>query len=143
MRTKALFIALFIFCLGDNQKPEGWHIFSKVEFYPKYFEEVGEELATPRFDKALKALEGKDVTLSGFYIPLELDSSFMISALPFSSCFFCGGAGPETIAEVQMHPLPKNLSPDAFIKVTGKLKLNDWDLDHMNFILEQAKFEKD
>lgn len=139
MQAKALLAILFMAFALASSKPEGWEIFEKVEFFPKYFEEVGEELATPRFDEALKALEGKEVTLSGYYIPLELDSSFMISALPYSSCFFCGGAGPETVAEVQMYPVPKDLSPDTFIKVKGALKLNDSDIDHMNFILQDSK----
>ena len=142
MKFKLLFSLGLILFLAQDNKPEGWHIFSDVEFYPKYFEDAGEELATPRFTEELKELEGKEVSLSGFYIPLEMDSSIMLSALPYSSCFFCGGAGPETVAEVQIYPLPKNLSPDAFIKVTGKLKLNDWDLSHMNFILEEAKIIK-
>ena len=129
--------------LPQNNKPEGWEIFSKVAWYPRFFEDAGEELATPKFTDELKELEGTEVELSGYYIPLSLDSAIMLSALPYSSCFFCGGAGPETVAEIQMYPLPKALSPDAFIKVKGKLKLNDWDLNHMNFILEEAKILND
>ena len=142
MSVKILVSTVLVLALVQGNKPEGWQIFSSVEFYPKYFEEAGEELATPRFPDELKQLEGKEVELSGFYIPLEMDSSIMLSALPYSSCFFCGGAGPETIAEIQIFPPPKDLSPDAFIRVKGKLKLNDWDLTHMNFILEEAKIIK-
>lgn len=137
MKIKIL-ISLLWLGLFQN-KPEGWDIFSKVIFYPRYFEEVGEELPSPRFNEALKQLEGKEVELSGFYVPLETDSCIMLSALPYSSCFFCGGAGPETVVEVQIQALPKNLSPDEFLKVKGRLRLNDWDLNHMNFILEEAK----
>ena len=140
MKIKIL-ISLLLLGLFQN-KPEGWSIFSKVVFYPEFFEEVGEELPTPRFNEALKQLEGEEVELSGFYVPLETDSSIMLSALPYSSCFFCGGAGPETVAEVQIQSLPKNLSPDEFLKVRGRLKLNDRDLNHMNFILEEAKILK-
>jgi len=142
MKIKVLVSFLLVFALAQGNKPQGWKIFADVEFYPKYFEEAGEELATPRFTEELKALVGKEVELSGFYIPLEMDSSIMLSAMPYSSCFFCGGAGPETIAEVQILPVPRNMSPDQFLKVRGKLKLNDWDLTHMNFILEDAKIIK-
>lgn len=142
MKIKTIFILLASLMFVPQDKPEGWEIFSTVEFYPKYFEEIDEELATPRFDKIVRALEGSEVTLSGFYIPLELDSAFMLSALPYSSCFFCGGAGPETVAEIQIYPTPKYLAPDAFVKVKGKLKLNDSDLGHMNFILEESKIIK-
>ncbi len=144
MRIKALLITLLCTIpFTQNPKPEGWEIFSKVKFFPKYYEEIGIELITPEFDEALKALEGKDITLSGFYIPMELDSFIMISALPFNSCFFCGGAGPETVAEIQMQSIPKNLDPDTFVKVKGKLKLNDEDISHLNFILEDSEIIKD
>ena len=144
MKAKILLMILgATMLLPQQNKPEGWDIFSNVGWFPRYFEDAGEELATPSFDEALKALEGTEVELSGYYIPLSLDSAIMLSALPYSSCFFCGGAGPETVAEVQMYPLPKTLSPDAFIKVKGTLKLNDWDLNHMNFILQEAKILDD
>ena len=143
MVKSGIVIAMFLgLMLIPQNKPEGWEMFSTVKFYPKYFEEIDEELATPQFDKIVRALEGSEITLSGYYIPLELDSAFMLSALPYSSCFFCGGAGPETVAEIQIYPTPKYLAPDAFIKVKGKLKLNDSDLGHMNFILQDAKVFK-
>lgn len=141
MKTKLLVFLLMVFAWDQGNKPAGWHIFSDVKFYPKYFEEADGELATPRFDEELKQLEGTEVELSGFHIPFDMDSSIVISALPYSSCFFCGGAGPETIAEVMIYPVPR-LAPDDFVKVKGKLKLNDWDLYHMNFILEDAKIIK-
>ncbi len=141
MRVKLLVSTFIALLLLQNKKPEGWDIFSGVTFYPKYFEEAGEELATPQFDDELKALEGKEIELSGFYIPFDMDSSIMISALPYSSCFFCGGAGPETVAQVKIYPVPK-LSPDTFVKVKGKLRLNDSDLTHMNFILNDASIIK-
>lgn len=65
----------------------------------------------------------------------------MLSALPFSSCFFCGGAGPETVAEIQMEKIPA-LAPDQIVKVKGRLRLNDSDINHMNFILEDSKIIK-
>lgn len=125
-----------------NQKPEGWEIFDKVIFKPKYFEEVGAYFEVPTFNKELLALENSEVMLSGYYIPLEIDSMFMLSALPFSSCFFCGGAGPESIAEIQFKEFPKQLEPDEFVKIKGRLKLNELDIDHMNFILQEAKLIK-
>lgn len=133
---------LFFATMGHLQSPEGWQIFDKVVFKPKYFPDVGAYFEVPTFDNDLLARQNSEVLLSGFYIPLELDSIFMLSALPFSSCFFCGGAGPETVAEIQFKELPENLSPDQFVKVKGRLKLNDSDINHMNFILQEAKIVK-
>ncbi len=142
MRVKLLILFLLTFTSYQDNTPEGWHIFSEVEFVPKFFEEAGGHLAVPKVTEELKLIEGTEVELSGFYIPLELDSSIMLSALPYSSCFFCGGGGPETVAEVQVFPLPKKLAPDAFLRVRGKLKFNDSDLTHLNFILEDASVIK-
>ena len=73
---------------------------------------------------------------------IEVDTIFVLSAMPFSSCFFCGGAGPETVAEVRMDKIPEDLSPDAFVKVKGTLKLNSTNIDYMNFIVREAEFIK-
>ena len=82
------------------------------------------------------------MTLSGYFIPIEVDTVFVLSAMPFSSCFFCGGAGPETVAEVRMDKIPEDLSPAAFVKVKGTLKLNSANIDYMNFIVREAEFIK-
>ncbi|MBO6493997.1 MULTISPECIES: hypothetical protein [Roseivirga] len=137
-----LVVSLFVLSsLLVDQEPKGWELFEKVKFSPKYFEEAEAYFDVPTFNEELKALEKTEVTLTGHYIPLELDSIFMLSALPFSSCFFCGGAGPETVAEIQMEKIPA-LAPDQIVKVKGRLRLNDSDINHMNFILEDSKIIK-
>ncbi len=135
----SLSVLLILLSATSVQGPEGWEIFEKVTFEAKYFEEADAYFEVPIFNDELVALQGTTVTLSGYYIPLILDSAAIISSLPFSSCFFCGGAGPETVVEVQLKQLPKNLQPDTFLKVQGKLKLNDSDINHMNFILQEAE----
>lgn len=141
MRSLLIYSIFILTGFWAGQRPEGWELFEKVRFSPKYFTEAKAYFDVPTFNEELKALEKTEITLSGYYIPLELDSIFMLSALPFSSCFFCGGAGPETVAEIQMEKIPK-LSPDQFVKVTGRLRLNDSDINHMNFILEDSKIIK-
>ena len=136
------FILLLILVVMAGPKPEGWQLFEKVTFKPKYFESEEAYFEVPTFDKKLKSLENTEITLSGYYIPLDLDSAIVISSLPFSTCFFCGGAGPETGAEVQLKTRPKALLPDQIVKVKGKLKLNDSDVTHMNFILKEATLIK-
>ena len=55
-----------------------------------------------------------------------------------SQCFFCGGGGPESVAEVNFAKDPGRFQVDDLITVKGKLKLNSDDLDHINFILTDA-----
>jgi hypothetical protein len=142
MKTRAAAIMLSLALFGLNQNPEGWELFNKVTFEPQYFEEAGGYFDVPTFNKELKALEKTEIVLSGYNIPLELDSVFRISKSPFSSCFFCGGAGPETVAEIRFVDPPKHLAPDGFIKVKGRLQLNGNNIDQLNFILLGAEIIK-
>jgi hypothetical protein len=59
-----------------------------------------------------------------------------------SQCFFCGGGGPESIAEVTFKGTPSKFQVDDMITVKGKLKLNINDVDHVNFILLDAVLVK-
>jgi hypothetical protein len=53
--------------------------------------------------------------------------------------FFCGGAGPESIAEVTFKTKPSKFEADQFIRVKGKLRLNESDLEHGNFLIVEAE----
>jgi hypothetical protein len=85
-------------------KPDIWNEFAKTKFEPKYYEKIGEYLFYPTFSPELKALVGKEVTLEGFYVPFapEEGNYIILSKFPMSQCFFCGGGGPESIAEVTL-----------------------------------------
>jgi len=122
---------------------DGWELFESVAFTPKYFDEVDAYFEVPTFDKELLAMQGKEISLTGYAIPFDSDSVFMLSALPFASCFFCGGAGPETVAEVALQVPDDNLILDEYITVKGKLKLNDTDIQHLNFILIDATIHRE
>ena len=143
MKSKLLIGLALLFTLQQSNTPEGWDIFLGITYEWRYFEIIEEQLLTPVFDEELRSMEGKEISLSGYFIPLELDSSFILSALPYSSCFFCGGGGAETVAQINIYPVPDDFEPDQFIKVKGKLKLNDTDLDYMNLILEESKILND
>jgi hypothetical protein len=145
MNVKFLIIVLFVFAfstmLAQDKKFDSWNEFAKTKFEPKYQEKIGEYVFYPTFTQELKSLEGKEIILEGFYVPFapEDGSYIILSKYPMSQCFFCGGGGPESIAEVSFAKgLPK-FQVDDVVTVKGKLKLNSDDLDHMNFILVQAE----
>lgn len=142
MKFKTTIIVCFLLSGLLTSTPEGWQIFDKVVFTATYFEEAEAYFEVPKFNPELKALEHQQIELSGYFIPIEQDTAFVLSALPYSSCFFCGGGGPETVVEVRMKQIPTDLEPDAFVKVQGRLKLNASEIDYMNFILEEAQFKK-
>lgn len=120
---------------------DGWASFAKTKFNAKYNEKAGEYFMMPDFPDELKALVGKEVSLEGYYMPIDVDgnSYIILSKFPYSQCFFCGGAGPESIAEVTFKVKPSKFEADQFIRVNGKLKLNESDLEHGNFLLTEAE----
>ena len=119
-----------------------WKDLSKVEFEDRMNQEFNTMIAYPIFHPSIKKLDGKIIQIKGYVIPFEEtgDASIVIlSAFPFSSCFFCGGAGPETVMDVQMKKKMPRFKQDALVSFKGKLRLNDTDLDYLNYILDEAE----
>ena len=66
-----------------------------------------------------------EVIIEGYLIPIEAgvsSTSFLFSLYPYQNCFFCGGAGIETMIEVESEePITYT---DKAIKLKGILLLN-------------------
>jgi hypothetical protein len=119
---------------------DGWPIFAKVKFTATLMKELNEYFLIPTFEPKIKSLIGSDITLKGYYMSLDMPArQLIISKNPYSSCFFCGAAGPESVAEVILKTKLPKLRTDQVITVKGKLKLNAKDVNHMNFILTEAE----
>ncbi len=119
---------------------DGWTVFARVKFKSTFFKEINEYFLVPTFSAELNTLVGKDFTLKGHYIPFDLPANTIIlSKNPFASCFFCGGAGPESVAEINFKNKRPKLKVDQVIEVKGILRLNGTDINHMNFILDEAE----
>ncbi|MFM8914484.1 MAG: hypothetical protein ACKOE6_16425 [Flammeovirgaceae bacterium] len=144
MKKSLLVILLMMVAWCGFGQTEGWSLFAKTKFETKYNEKAAEYFLTPNFPAELKAMVGKEVDLEGYYLPIDVagNAYIVISKFPYSQCFFCGGAGPETIAEVTFKVTPGKFEADQFIRVKGKLKLNELDVDHVNFILTVAVLVK-
>jgi hypothetical protein len=131
---------MFLVISAFSQKTNTWNVFAKTKFEPKYDEKSAEYLFYPTFPAELKSLVGKEIVVEGFYVPFapEGDDYIILSKFPMSQCFFCGGGGPESIAEVNFMKDPGKFQVDDLITVKGKLTLNSEDPDHVNFILTEA-----
>ncbi|WP_373493634.1 hypothetical protein [Aquiflexum sp.] len=138
-------VFLLAFSLGSGatvQSPDIWALLSKTRFIEKLNREHGMYFLYPIFPDELKELEGKSVQVTGFYIPLDVSTSdfAVLSKFPNAECFFCGGAGPESIVVAYLKKKPsKRIKVDEIITIKGKLKLNDTDIDDLNFILLDAE----
>ena len=134
------FTMLMVVSTSVFAQTDGWTSFAKTKFEAKYNDKAQEYFLYPNFSAELKALEGKEIDLEGYYLPIDVDGDayIILSKFPYSQCFFCGGAGPETISEVVFKAKQDRFEADQFIRVKGKLRLNTSDIEHGNFILEEA-----
>lgn len=120
-----------------------WVQLSDMTMEYKYNDEFGFDIPYPVFGDEIKSLDGKEVSLEGFVLLIETEDEeiVILSKYPYSQCFFCGGAGPESVVDVLLKDEEKehNLKMDQRVTFKGTLKLNTDDLDHLNYIFENAE----
>jgi hypothetical protein len=142
MRLLMIFICFSSYSLMAQTSAENWKTLSGLE-YEKTKDEYG-EIFVPKFGPDIRSLEGKEIELSGYIIPFEgmfEPDHLIISSVPVASCFFCGGAGPESVAEVYLDDPVKYTAKKVTFK--GILTLNDSDVDQLMYILKEARLETD
>ncbi len=133
-------ISLMSLCLSAQEKID-WELLARVRFKTEYVEDLGAYYLIPKFSKAVAAYEGREVILSGYFIPFnEQQMFFVLSRYPFSSCYFCGAAGPESVVELQLKlEAFQRFRMDERLTFKGTLVLNINDFGHCNYILKNAE----
>ena len=136
-------LALSFFIIGSSQtlyaQSDIWKTLAKISYKKEYDAIMGFKIDKPVFSEAIKSLEGKIVTVKGYIIPVDGYKShkeFVYSAFPYSQCFFCGGAGPETVMEVETKEAVKYTAESIVLK--GKLQLNESDINRLMFKITDA-----
>lgn len=140
MIFSGVFMAMTVIVMAQGSSNQNWETLSKLEF-EKSHDEYG-EIYIPKFGPEINALAGKEIELDGYIIPFEGmfgPTKLIISSVPIASCFFCGGAGPESVAEVYLKESVKYTAKR--VKVTGKLTLNKENSDQLMYILKDAKMQ--
>ena len=138
-----LFFLIALFCFGISAKAQtildwsdlsegiSWeHPSSKADF-------SGFQKAT--FSSTMKALEGKQVTITGYLLVLGgRPVAHLLSMNPMASCFFCGNGGPETVLQISFAE-KTSFQLDDLITVTGILRLNRIDPTSCYYLIEKAE----
>jgi hypothetical protein len=143
MRAFLLPLVLLLFVgVGDltAQGAQMWQTLSKITYEKQFDELLGFKVDVPVFSQEIKALEGEIIEISGYIVPVEgyrSHTEFIFSAYPYNMCFFCGGAGPETVMEITAKE-PVKYSTER-IKLRGKLLLNDDDINRLMYIMIDAE----
>ena len=94
----------------------------------------------PSFPGILETqFEGQEVLITGYLIPVDIEAQkYALSKNPFTSCFFCGGAGPETVIELRFASDPGRFATDEYVMIKGRLRLNRSGTG-LFFILDKAE----
>lgn len=138
--TMALVAAVFLPSYAQDKAPNLWKTLSKITWKKQYDETMGFKIDVPVFSEEIEALEGEIVEVRGYMIPVEglqTQAEFIFSAYPYSMCFFCGGAGPETVMEVfAKDGIEYQVSP---VTLRGKLELNAEDINRLMYTITDAE----
>ncbi|MFM2394680.1 MAG: hypothetical protein RLZZ546_2662 [Bacteroidota bacterium] len=135
----SLFFVLNAFLSMSQSTDNVWKSLSKISYKKEYDDLMGFKVDKPIFSDAIKALDGKQITVKGYIIPVEGYKShkeFIFSQFPYNMCFFCGGAGPETVMEVQTKEAVKYTAEA--ITLTGILRLNGRDINRLMYKIDNA-----
>jgi hypothetical protein len=142
---RKLFIAFFLFVSSvsfsqDEVVSLTWMTLKYVDFEMVWDNDLEAHRMFPTFGERVKEQEGKQVEISGYIIPYSLDEgTFVLSAKPNSDCYFCGGAGPESVLSLKFKDNGGTFTVDDYIKVKGKFRLNSNDVYDLYYILDDAE----
>lgn len=137
-----LFLILISVCWGSlsfGQQKINWTFLSDVQYSYIQNYDANVWYGSPTFGEDIKALDGQEVVIKGYVLPMDIEGNqYMLSANPFNTCFFCGGAGQESVMELRLDKKRRKYETDQVVTFIGTLRLNDAELE-INYILENAR----
>lgn len=141
MLKKIFLFSLIIFSVTASQaQNDVWKKLGKLTYKKQYDELMGFKVDVPVFSPEIKALEGKEITIKGYIIPTngyKSQTEFVFSAFPYNMCFFCGGAGPETVMEVYAsESIPYSTEP---VTLKGVFSTNSGDINRLMYSISKVK----
>lgn len=143
LRSLVFMLALLASSAVYSQTKINWDTLADVTFTDKYSEEVEAYYYFPTFGPSILALNNKEVIIRGYVLEIDRGNDvYILSANPFAACFFCGGAGPESIVELKLPKSHPRFDMDEVVTFKGRLKLNAVDIYQCNYILENATVYK-
>lgn len=127
--------------LTIGQEVIDWGILADVTFEKKYSEEWGMNYDHATFGESVKAFDGKEVIIKGYVIPMDgLGLTYALSRNPNASCFFCGGAGPETVLELKIKTSAlRRFNTDENLSFKGILRIHEMNDNQFTYVLKNAE----
>jgi hypothetical protein len=116
-------------------------LLAQIKYLKKPSKDYPEGVMYPVVNTTLKAKNKKQITMSGFIIPID-NKNYALSKNVFASCFFCGQAGPETIMGIKFKAPNMKLKTDQYVTLQGTFRYNDSDVDDWIYHIENAVITK-
>ncbi len=139
MKSLTLLLSICLWAPSFAQERLTWNTFERLTFEEVFEPTTASWVQVPVWTEELMKWDGKYVKITGYVIALDaVNAQYALSAFPFSSCFFCGAAGPESVLEVDLKKEVQYLTDDV-ITFKGILQLN---ADPLKFPLTLQKAEE-
>ncbi|KAA2244771.1 DUF3299 domain-containing protein [Chitinophaga agrisoli] len=125
----------------QDQPPRSvtWRQLKDVVFNRIWDEKMDMPMLYPQFSRGIKSLNGAYIRIAGYVIPLDVNGGiYVLSANPNNACFFCGGAGPESVMALKLKPGHARFKTDDYLTFTGKLRLNEKNIYELYYNLDGA-----
>jgi hypothetical protein len=117
-----------------------WSQLADVNYISKYNKQFDTEILYPVFGSPVKKMAGKEWIISGYMIPLDIESGlYAISQNTYAACFFCGAAGVESVISLKFKAKPKRYKTDQYCYMKGTLELNDSNVNDFIYIFRNTE----
>ena len=139
-----ILLLLFFFLpsfFTNAQEVIDWGVLADVTFEKKYSEEWGMNYDHATFGESIQSYNGKEVIIKGYVIPMDgLGLTYALSRNPNATCFFCGGAGPETVLELKIKTSAmRRFNTDDFLSFKGILEIHEKNDNQFTYVLKSAE----
>lgn len=142
---KDFFLLTILVCFGllSNslyaQTPINWDLLAEIEIENKHDEKAKAYYSQIIPSENVQALNQKRVKIKGFILPMDVkDGYYILSAFPNSSCFFCGGAGEESVIELKFKDEPKTYKMDDVVTFEGIFRWNSKPFE-LPYVMEEVE----
>lgn len=117
-----------------------WQMLQDVEYVKKWNKDYQMDIMFPSFGKYIKQYAGKEMYITGFLIPLNIEAGlYAVSKTNYASCFFCGKSGPESVVSLKFKKKPKRYKTDEYLTMKGTLELNDSNIGDFIYIFQNTE----
>ena len=153
-KTNKYFLTLITLVVLSVFKPNStnaqttltWKDFDKITFVEKWDTTYQATTHLPKFNKRLKALDGKQIVIEGYLLPIDISAGYYIlksNERPINfGCVYSPKGNSDELIDLNFKNTDStylNQFNNKKVTIKGILKLNDSDILQMNLIIESAE----